>query len=219
MRRLASLLITLCSVTALAHCEPPASSTPPPAPSETLPVSGLPPVTTVARVVAPDEGRQRPAPTTVAPTTTVVLSAVLPAPAWASWPLWRLTADGVPYYKGRPACTPAQAYTIAAAFANRGASLDTQRWAIYVAGREGGCSYLAVRINRASGDDSHCAFQLNAAPGGPLSPAGVIGSIGWTRANVKASLENCAAAAAALWARCGKGPWIQGDYSCRKPSA
>lgn len=37
---------------------------PQPAPADTLPVSGLPPVSTVLRVVSPDEGRQRPAPTT-----------------------------------------------------------------------------------------------------------------------------------------------------------
>ena len=36
---------------------------PQPAPVDTLPVSGLPPAT-VLRVVSPDEGRQRPAPTT-----------------------------------------------------------------------------------------------------------------------------------------------------------
>lgn len=188
---------------------------PQPTPSDTLPVSGLPP-STVLRVIAPNEPRK-----TTTTTSTVAVApppvAALPAPQWAEWSNWRVTAEGVPYYKDRPACTYAQASVIAGQFANRGASVSTQQWAMYVASREGGCNYLAVHIGRT--DDSHCAFQLNAKSGGPLSSAGALGKLGWTRTSVKASLENCAAAAAALWAICGKGPWIQGDYGCRKPQS
>lgn len=213
MKALGSLSIVF--LLGAATCQPadPGSSAPP----ETMPVSGLPP-STVLRVIAPQEPRKTP------PTTTTVAVApppvpALPAPQWANWSHWRITAEGVPYYSGRPACNYQQASVIAGQFANRGASVSTQQWAIYVASREGGCNYLAVRVNAASGDDSHCTFQLNARSGGPLSPAGVLGKLGWTRTSVKASLENCAAAAAALWAQCGKGPWIQGDYGCRRPTS
>ena len=214
MRALAPFAPLLLAV--LATCQPadPGTTT-----ADTLPVSGLPPVSTVLRVVSPDEGRQRPAPTTSTVAVAPPPVPALPAPQWANWPNWRITAEGVPYYSQRPACNYQQASVIAGQFANRGASVSTQQWAIYVASREGGCNYLAVRVNAASGDDSHCTFQLNARSGGPLSPAGVLGKLGWTRTSVKASLENCAAAAAALWAQCGKGPWIQGDYGCRKPQS
>lgn len=162
---------------------------------------------------------------TVAPSSTVVPVVevgtpplpVLPAPASGSWPHWRVTGEGVPYYSGRPACTAAQANTIAVEFRTLGASVSTARWAIYVASREGGCNYLAVHIGRT--DDSHCTFQLNAKSGGPLSANGLLGRLGWTRSSVKASLQACAQAAAALWSTCGKGPWIAGDYSCKEPTS
>lgn len=140
----------------------------------------------------------------------------LPAPASSSWPKWRTTTDGVPYYAGRPACTADQAQTIASAFADAGASIPTRQWAIYVASRESGCNYLAY--NGRGSDRSYCAFQLNAL-NGPLSPTGYLTRLGYTPASVTSSLAACAEAAAALWERCGKGPWIYGDYSCRRPSS
>lgn len=138
----------------------------------------------------------------------------LPAPSTASWPKWRTTADGVPYYSGRPACTVEQAQTIADEFADAGASIATRQWAIYVASREGGCNYQAY--NGRGSDRSYCTFQLNALSG-PLSPGGYLTRLGYTPDSVTASLAGCAEAAAALWHRCGKGPWIYGDYSCRWP--
>ena len=191
---------------------------PQPAPADTLPVSGLPPVSTVLRVVSPDEGRQRPAPTTSTVAVAPPPVPALPAPQWAEWSNWRVTAEGVPYYKGRPACTYAQAAVIAGQFANRGASVSTQQWAMYVASREGGCNYQAVNINSRTKDASYCAYQLNAHKGGPLSPQGALGLLGWTPASVTSSLENCSAAAAALWAICGKGPWTK-PYGCRRPTS
>lgn len=160
--------------------------------------------------------------TTVAPSTTMMAPyspGLLPASRWANWSNWRVSTEGVPYYAGRVACSAAQAHTIAVVFKARGASLDTQRWAIYVASREGGCNYQAVNINNRTRDNSHCTFQLNARSGGPLSPAGILGKLGWTPTSVKASLSACATAGAALWAICGKGPWIKGDYGCRRPSS
>lgn len=186
-------------------------------------------VPTTARGSAPVEPHTPPPVTVVKPppTTSTTLAPavrvgvppvpVVPAPAASSWPHWRITADGVPYYSGRPACTVSQANEIAAQFVAVGASVSTARWAIYVASREGGCNYLAVHIGRT--DDSHCTFQLNAKSGGPLSVNGLLGRLGWTRSSVKASLQACAQAAAALWSTCGKGPWIAGDYSCKEPTS
>ena len=212
MRALAPFALILLPL--LGMCDVP---DPQPAPSDTLPVSGLPP-TTVLRVVAPDEGRQLPTPTTSTVAVAPPPVPALPAPQWSSYPSWRITAEGVPYYSGRPACTYAQATVIAGQFAARGASIATQQWAMYVASREGGCNYLARNINSRTNDASWCAFQLNAASGAPLSPRGALGLLGWTPQSVTASLENCSAAAAALWAICGKGPWTK-PYGCRRPTS
>lgn len=212
MRALAPFAPLLLAV--LATCQPADPGT---TPADTLPVSGLP-TTTVLRVIAPDEGRQLPAPTTSTVAVAPPPVPALPAPQWSSYPSWRITAEGVPYYSGRPACTYAQASVIAGQFAYRGASIATQQWAMYVASREGGCNYAAVNINSRTNDRSMCSFQLNAANGGPLSPQGALGLLGWTPQSVTASLENCSAAAAALWAICGKGPWTK-PYGCRRPTS
>lgn len=202
----------------LGQCTTPVPPTPPP-------IATSAPAPIVVTVPAPTT-TLRPPPlstivvTTTAPATTVAPApSVLPAPQYSSWPSWRRTNDGVPHYAGRPACTVDQANTIAAAFRAKGASVATAQWAIYVASREGGCNPNAVNVNRATRDNSHCTFQLNARTGGPLSPAGYLGQLGWTPTTVKASLGACARAAADLWARCGKGPWIHGDYSCRRPQS
>lgn len=220
--RVVNGLIATVAIVTFGHCQAP---TDPPAAASTTTVAPQVVPAVVTTVVGE---RSRLTPTLQIPTvtfpststsTTLVPAGLLPASAWSSWPSWKVTAEGVPYYRGRTACTVAQAGVIATEFAARGASLDTQRWAIYVAGREGGCNYLAVNINAASRDDSHCTFQLNARSGGPLSPSGVLGKLGWTKDSVKASLSACATAAAALWAACGKGPWIKDDYGCRRPTS
>lgn len=141
---------------------------------------------------------------------------VRPVPAWSVWPKWRLSAEGVPSYGSHAACSPAQADVIADTFAAYGAAVETQWWAVYVASREAGCNYLAV--NRSGLDDSHCFAQLNAL-NGPLSRTGYLTKLGWTVGSVKASFEACALAFAQLWSFCGKGPWIAGDYSCRRPTS
>lgn len=209
MRRLA--ITPLLFLPMLAQCDP----APAPLTVDTVAISGLP--AAPADAVQPAV-RLNP-PTTPAPTTPPTSPGLLPAPQWATWPNWRVTADGVPYYGGRPSCTVEQAHTIAEAFAARGASLDTQRWAVYVASREAGCNHLLAYVNAATRDDSHCAFQLNARGNGPLSPSGVLGKLGWTTGSVKASLGACATAASDLWAVCGKGPWVKGDYGCKEPTS
>jgi peptidoglycan hydrolase-like protein with peptidoglycan-binding domain len=132
-------------------------------------------------------------------------------------PEWRLTAQGIPVYGNRTACTPEQAAIIAGEFANDGADAATQQWAVYIASREGGCRYEAVNINTRTKDDSHCTFQLNALSG-MFAPHGALGRRGWTTDAVKTSLQACADAASDLWVFCGRGPWTK-PYTCTPPWA
>ena len=130
-------------------------------------------------------------------------------------PAWVLTAEGIPAYAGRSACSPDEAAVIAAEFAVDGADVLTQQWAVYVASRESGCRFDAVTLNMRTRDDSQCAFQLNVLSG-TFAPTGELGRRGWTPALVRSSLQACADAASDLWVRCGRGPWIK-PYSCRPP--
>jgi peptidoglycan hydrolase-like protein with peptidoglycan-binding domain len=142
-----------------------------------------------------------------------------PAGPWPAGPQpetkWAVTGQGIPYYAGRRACSRADADMIAAQFANDGADIDVQQWAVYIASREGGCDFRTVYVNPATRDDSHCTFQLNALAG-MFAPRGELGRRGWTAANVKESMKNCADAASDLWVYCGKGPWTP-PYACAPP--
>ena len=145
-----------------------------------------------------------------------------PAPSgpWPSPPMeleqFLVDANGVPMFGNRGACTVANANIIAYEFARDGADVDTQRWAVYVASREGGCDYMKVNQNAATFDDSHCTFQLNALAG-LFNPTAELGRRGWTPDNVKESMYNCADAASDLWVFCGRGPWIKPTYKCEPP--
>ena len=99
----------------------------------------------------------------------------------------------------------ANADIIANEFAKDGADDATQQFFIYIASREGDCNFLAVNINPATHDDSHCTFQLNALAG-MFEPNGELGRRGWTTDTVKQSMQNCADAASDLWVFCGRGP-------------
>ncbi len=142
-----------------------------------------------------------------------------PAPA-GPWPAplqdqvnFSLTAEGIPHFAGRPACSLADANMIAYQFALDGADTETQQWAVYIASREAGCDYRAVTKNAQTRDDSHCTFQLNVLSG-TFAPTGELGRHGWTPASVRASMRACADAASDLWTSCGRGPWTP-PYSCR----
>ncbi len=130
-------------------------------------------------------------------------------------PQWVLTAEGIPVYGNRQACTREQADVIAYQFARDGADIATQQWAVYIASREGGCRFDAVNQNPATQDDSHCTYQLNALAG-MFGPTAELGRHGWSPESVKLSLDNCADAASDLWVYCGRGPWTP-PYSCRPP--
>jgi len=129
--------------------------------------------------------------------------------------MWRTTPQGIPFYGNHRVCSLADADVIAAQFANDGADIDIQQWAVYIASREGGCDFRTVNVNAATLDDSHCTFQLNALAG-MFEPTGELGRRGWTVDNVKASMKNCADAASDLWVYCGKGPWTP-PYACTPP--
>ncbi len=131
-------------------------------------------------------------------------------------PNWRVVG-GVPVFANRHPCSMQDANTIAAEFAKDGADVSTQQYFIYVASREGNCSYLAVNINPTTHDDSHCTFQLNALAG-MFEPNGELGRRGWTTDTVKQSMKNCADAASDLWVFCARGPWTP-PYSCAPPWA
>ncbi|MEP7048592.1 MAG: peptidoglycan-binding protein [Ilumatobacteraceae bacterium] len=133
------------------------------------------------------------------------------------FPNWNLTRDGIPFYGNHVACTKENADIIAGEFAKDGADDATQQWSVYIASREGGCNAATVNLNLATRDDSHCTFQLNALAG-MFEPHGELGRRGWTTANVKESMMNCADAASDLWVYCGRGPWTP-PYACAPPWA
>lgn len=187
----------------------------------TAAVSGMPPQ---APTILPAAATASASAVPVVPRTTVAATSTtigfVSAPAvGAGLPSWRVTDDGVPYFAGRPACTVGQASLIASGFADAGASVDTRWWAVYVASRESGCDHTAVNTNTATRDRSVCMHQLNAHPGGPLAPGGVLHTAGWTIETAAVSFESCVLAAAQLWSVCGRGPWTKGDYSCRRPES
>ena len=128
---------------------------------------------------------------------------------------WRVL-QGIPFYFGRRACSRADADTIALEFAKDGADPATQQYFIYIASREGSCNYKAVNYNLATKDDSHCTFQLNAMAG-MFAPNAELGRRGWTKENVKASMQNCADAASDLWVFCARSPWTPPNYGCAPP--
>ena len=144
-----------------------------------------------------------------------VVSGPWPAPQRTDYPLWNLTAQGIPFYGRSTPCSLDDANIIATEFAINHADIATQQWAVYVASREGGCDFRSVNYNLATRDDSHCTFQLNALAGF-FEPGGSLGRLGWTAANVTESMQNCARAASDLWIYCGKGPWTK-PYACLQP--
>jgi peptidoglycan hydrolase-like protein with peptidoglycan-binding domain len=131
-------------------------------------------------------------------------------------PNWRVVG-GIPVYGARKPCSRADADTIALEFAKDGADVSTQQFFIYIASREGNCNFRAVNINPATKDDSHCTFQINALAG-VFEPSGELGRRGWTKENIKASMQACADAASDLWVYCARGPWTP-PYSCTPPWA
>lgn len=150
-------------------------------------------------VAPPVRGTQVQVVATIAPPTTV-------APY-----VW--TGD-IPEYGGRGRCTVEQATVITEAFANAGASLDTQTWALLIASRESGCENDTLFDNDATRDTSYGWCQLNARSG-HFGDSGVLA--GWEPTLILADFVYNTAACVRMWSVCGRGPWIKGDYGCRTP--
>lgn len=105
-------------------------------------------------------------------------------------------------------CSSDRAAHIRRVFAYVGASAATQRWAVGVAWRESGCGRVLHAYRASTKDNSFGPFMLNRW--------GNLGawyeSHGWSAAEMR-TFHGGTAAAAWLWARCGRGPWIK-PYSC-----
>lgn len=138
--------------------------------------------------------------------TAVQLTPTLPPP-----PMPWLAA--IPEYGNRGACTADEATVITSRFAARGASPDSQSWALWIASRETGCDTSQHNVNQRTRDDSYGWCQLNARAG-HFGPNGVLA--GWDRNRLLTDLAYASDACAQMWAVCGRGPW-QPPYSCSPP--
>ena len=117
-------------------------------------------------------------------------------------------------YGGSTGCSQANATLIAHAMWDVGAN-DSQVYRMLgIVSRESGCDSSAYNPNRRSGDDSWGFCQLNSLAGFFRS-GGILES--YNRWSFADDPRHNARACAALYARCGFGPWIKGDYGCRRP--
>lgn len=118
------------------------------------------------------------------------------------------------YYGGGTGCSQANATLIAHAMWDVGANDDQVYRMLNIVSRESGCDASAYNGNRRTGDDSWGFCQLNSLAGFFRSGGILEGYNRWSFAgNPRHSAEACAA----LYARCGFGPWVKGDYGCRGP--
>lgn len=136
-----------------------------------------------------------PTPTTTAP----------PAPGWNG---------RIPSYRPGGACEKWKADSVARSMWNVGASNAAVERMLLIVSRESNCNSAAHNGNRGTGDDSWGICQLNALAGF-FSSNGILGS--FNRFAFASNFAHNADACAALYARCGFGPWIKGDYGCRRP--
>lgn len=118
------------------------------------------------------------------------------------------------YYGGTTGCSRSNATLVAHAMWNVGASDWAVEQMLYIVSRESGCDSSAYNGNANTGDDSFGLCQLNARAGFFRSGGILAGYDRWAFASDPALN---ARACAALYARCGFGPWRKGDYGCRRP--
>ena len=127
----------------------------------------------------------------------------------------RTWTGSVPAYYGRGTeCTQANANLIARAMWDVGANDQQVYRMLNIVSRESGCDSAAYNGNRRTGDDSWGFCQLNSLAGFFRSGNILEGYNRWSFAD---DPRHNARACAALYARCGFGPWVKGDYGCRKP--
>ncbi len=118
------------------------------------------------------------------------------------------------YYGSTTGCSQANATLVAHAMWDVGAN-DAQVYRMLnIVSRESGCDSAAYNGNRRTGDDSWGFCQLN-------SLAGFFRSGGILEHSHRYALaddpRHNAQACAALYARCGFGPWTKPTYGCRRP--
>ena len=118
------------------------------------------------------------------------------------------------YYGPGSECTQANANLIARAMWNMQANNDQVLRMLTIISRESGCDSAAYNDNPATKDRSYGFCQLNALAG-HFGPNGTLA--GYNPHAFQFDPRHNADACAALWVRCGFGPWIKGDYGCRRP--
>jgi hypothetical protein len=127
---------------------------------------------------------------------------------------YRWTGE-IPEYGDRGSCTQERADNITRAFADAGASDETQTFFLWVASRESGCGNNVHFYSDRTRDDSYGWCQLN-AKSGHFGNNGVLA--GWDRNLILTDFTYNTMACRAMWLVCGRGPW-QPPYSCREPTS
>ena len=118
------------------------------------------------------------------------------------------------YYGGGTGCTQSLANLVAQAMWGVGANDQQVYRMLNIVSRESGCDSSAHNGNASTGDDSFGLCQLNARAGFFRSGGILAGYDRWSFASDPALN---ARACAALYARCGFGPWTKPTYGCRRP--
>jgi hypothetical protein len=118
------------------------------------------------------------------------------------------------YYGGTTGCSQTNATLIARAMWNVGAN-DAQVYRMLnIVSRESTCDSAAYNGNRRTGDDSWGFAQQNSLSGW-FDPGQLLA--GYDRFAFATDPALNARAVAAMYARCGFGPWNYGNYYCRRP--
>ncbi len=118
------------------------------------------------------------------------------------------------YYGGGTGCTQSLANLVAQAMWGVGANDQQVYRMLNIVSRESGCDSSAYNGNASTGDDSFGLCQLNARAGFFRSGGILAGYDRWSFASDPALN---ARACAALYARCGFGPWTKPTYGCKRP--
>jgi len=118
------------------------------------------------------------------------------------------------YYGGTTGCSRTNATLIARAMWDVGAN-DAQVYRMLnIVSRESGCDSAAHNGNRRTGDDSWGFAQQNARSGW-FDPGQLLADYNRFAFATDPALN--ARAVAAMYARCGFGPWNYGNYYCQRP--
>lgn len=118
------------------------------------------------------------------------------------------------YYGSTTGCSRTNATLIARAMWNVGANDQQVYRMLNIVSRESTCDSAAHNGNRRTGDDSYGFGQQNALSGW-FDPGQLLADYDRFAFATDPALN--ARAVAAMYARCGFGPWNYGNYYCRRP--